>query len=555
MQRSSESQLWLDNFRKRHGRSPRILHIGNIANNAYNNAKLLNEVGLDCDVICYDYYHIMGCPEWEDANFTGHIENDFQPDWTKVDLGGFVRPRWFAQGPLRDCVDYLIAKREDNNQYAEKIWNRLSILNGSKSSTGYFSSLNRRFRQHLVRIKRTLIFSATQKGAASLIANICDSGRIAAITNSEILRLLAASSLISIVIFIRAISLPFKGLRSSDPFDAKVAQLQDFFCKAFPERQFHLNSSDLEQYRNLISHLHQLFKSYDLVQAYSLDPILPLLASHPYVAFEHGTIRNIPYKDSAVGRLCALSYRLSDWAVITNADNMNSARRLEIPRFSFVPHPINENGIFFNRIDSDLRAELEDKYKTKYIVFHPARQHWTEDRHPDWEKGNDVFLTGFSRFVREECQSAIAVLVNWGATVDQSRRLIERLGIAKNVIWVPTMPHLKMVEYIRACDLVADQFYLGAFGSTLPKALACGRISMLYLNTDIHSECFPQMPPILNSRTSEEVFNHLVVASREKQRVEEIESLGKLWYQRYHSNTLICEKLISIYSDVLNRYN
>ncbi len=28
---------WLDEFRQKHGRSPRILHVGNIANNAYNN--------------------------------------------------------------------------------------------------------------------------------------------------------------------------------------------------------------------------------------------------------------------------------------------------------------------------------------------------------------------------------------------------------------------------------------------------------------------------------------------------------------------------------------
>lgn len=73
----SEVFQWLDAFRKSHGRPPRILHIGNIANNAYNNVKLLNKAGLDCDVICYDYYHIMGCPEWEDADFDGDVKNQF----------------------------------------------------------------------------------------------------------------------------------------------------------------------------------------------------------------------------------------------------------------------------------------------------------------------------------------------------------------------------------------------------------------------------------------------------------------------------------------------
>lgn len=43
MQLSPDNQRWLEAFRARHGRAPRILHIGNIANNAYNNAKLLDE--------------------------------------------------------------------------------------------------------------------------------------------------------------------------------------------------------------------------------------------------------------------------------------------------------------------------------------------------------------------------------------------------------------------------------------------------------------------------------------------------------------------------------
>ncbi len=88
-----ECIAWLDEFRRRHGRAPRLLHIGNIANNAYNNAKLLNEVGLDSDVICHNYYHIMGCPEWEDADFEGDVRDDFYPAWERVRLRGFRRPR------------------------------------------------------------------------------------------------------------------------------------------------------------------------------------------------------------------------------------------------------------------------------------------------------------------------------------------------------------------------------------------------------------------------------------------------------------------------------
>lgn len=37
------SNAWIETFKKKHRRPPRILHIGNTANNAYQNAKMLTQ--------------------------------------------------------------------------------------------------------------------------------------------------------------------------------------------------------------------------------------------------------------------------------------------------------------------------------------------------------------------------------------------------------------------------------------------------------------------------------------------------------------------------------
>src|SRR5262249_26703705 len=84
----TETSQWLDRFRERHGRAPTVLHIGNIANAAYLNARMLNEAGIDCDVLCYEYYHIMGCPEWESAVFDPNGVNPDRPLWSEIDLQG-----------------------------------------------------------------------------------------------------------------------------------------------------------------------------------------------------------------------------------------------------------------------------------------------------------------------------------------------------------------------------------------------------------------------------------------------------------------------------------
>ncbi len=158
-----EAAAWLQEFRARHGRAPRILHVGNIANNAYNNAKLLNEAGLDCNVLCYDYYHIMGCPEWEDADFEGAVGDHFHPQWGQVDLGGFQRPRWFVQGPLWACLRYLIAQREGHAFRADFFWQCLEQANTTRTYGSPFSASHllavglTRLRQALTHAKWVLL--------------------------------------------------------------------------------------------------------------------------------------------------------------------------------------------------------------------------------------------------------------------------------------------------------------------------------------------------------------------------------------------------------------
>ncbi len=111
-------------FQRAHDRPLRVLHIGNIANNAYNNALIQRRFGIEADVVCYNYYHVMGCPEWEAASFDGHVDNMF-PDWWATELGGWRRPDWFVQGPVLDCLSYLRAKNAGDNEAAIFFWTLL----------------------------------------------------------------------------------------------------------------------------------------------------------------------------------------------------------------------------------------------------------------------------------------------------------------------------------------------------------------------------------------------------------------------------------------------
>jgi hypothetical protein len=506
---------WLHQFRQRHGRPPAVLHIGNIAGNAYLNAKMLNAAGVDSDVLCYDYYHIMGCPEWEEADFTGDLRDQFFPAWEQVDLHGFSRPLWFAQGPQLTCLAYLQARRAGRDEQALRLWQLLEWerIAGCADSRKEALPPTPPSPGPLPRHARLWRWLAKQLWPAPPLR-------------------------------------PPRAATALPAFDDRARTLERAFRGAFADRADSLVPEDFGCIQDNLPAWHEALRYYDLVVGYATDGVYPLVAGWPYLAFEHGTIRNIPFEANQVGRLCALTYRLARRAFITNADNHVAARRLGLDNFRFLPHPINET--VAPAVDGAvLRADLRRRLRADFLVFHPSRQHWTSERHPDWEKANDVLIEGFARFVHEVCPRAGAVFVSWGKTVEASRALLAERGVADRVLWIEPQPHPRMMSYIQATDLVADQFFLGAFGSTTPKALMLGRPAMLYLDAARHAWCLPVLPPVLNARTPTQVFEGLARLYRDPGYARRLATEGPRWYRAYHSNAIIVDTFLAAIREVI----
>src|ERR1700722_6744013 len=108
---------WLADFRQRHHRPLRVLHMGNIANNAFLNAKFMRSVGIDADVVTRDYYHVMAAPEWGGAVVKGDWGDDHRPDFNMSIIGDYTRPRWFIQGTLEQTEEYLLARNNLENAW------------------------------------------------------------------------------------------------------------------------------------------------------------------------------------------------------------------------------------------------------------------------------------------------------------------------------------------------------------------------------------------------------------------------------------------------------
>ena len=437
----------------------RAIHLGNIANNGYLNAKLLTCRGWSCEVVSHDYTHVMGCPEWEDADFGADKVDEQRPDWGGVNLGNFCRPAWFIDGPLDTCATKLRlrcgAGRYPIPPLAQRVLRRLS---------------------------RWVPFPV---------------GEVKAYLDDEQ----------GIV----------RGL--------KIAASQ-------------FSSSLASSTINI---------------AYSTSGWIPRFAGIPYVAFEHGTIRGLPFEDSFAGRMCADVYRSANHVLISNCDNDLAARRLGLRSWSFIPHPVNEVDPSIERVEL-IRQEMKGRLGCDFLILHPSRQHWEPSvRSPSWEKGNDLFIRGFADFVKRTGARAGCVMVSWGQSLQASRELLAQLGVADRVAWIPVQPGIRLGEWMQAADVVADQFWLGAFGSLTPKAMRLSCPVLLNMDEQRHRWCFPELPPVLNSRTPGDVADHLAWCWRDRSAMREFGKRSADWYRKYHSNDVIATTFSQVHDMLAER--
>src|ERR1700722_12149576 len=276
-----ELKKWLVDFHKVHNRSPRILHIGNVANNAYLNAKLQRKIGIESYVVI-DQNHIMSSPEWEDCDFDEDWGDDFNPNWKKMDLKGYKRPDWVITGNLLANLMTIQAMMLLPQFITSKMIFFIKIL----------CSYLEKFPLLIIIISQPILIS---RAILSLII--------------KGLKLDNSFSAKDIKVYIK------KYWR----FQALISTLMKEFNRLFPDRKDKLTEEDILPFIFSSNAWDKIFKYFDLVQCYGAYPIWGLLSQNTkYVALEHGTLRSFTLQDNPMHRLTALSFRKAAHSFITN---------------------------------------------------------------------------------------------------------------------------------------------------------------------------------------------------------------------------------------------
>ena len=607
---------WIHEFKKQRGRDLRVLHIGNIANNAYNNAKIQRRYGIEADVLCFDYYHSMATPEWEDGELSTAVD-PFLPDWWSTNLKGPRRPSWFVQGPLLLCIGYLAARTNGERFIARVRKCRLEaaywdLVKDRAKLTGVKRNLSTR-RRHIVRrlliskldpwktlaqsltpsvqslrdlVLRPLAIAATAKpplipGGGMLVAlwrfqrlirklpTVFDRRNV--LNGIDERRILASFSLFSLlanslkimgrVILEASIFLLLLPLRlvfgrgkirwsSSNENKANATALIERFREAEPNVPEGLWA---ELYRYLSSNalnFNPVLGYYDIIQGYSIDGLIPLANGFKnFTAYEHGTLRDIPFENSLLGLMCRIAYRHAPISFITNSDVIPSAERLGLERakLRFLPHAFDETKLFRFR-EENLNLEPP----TQYIrIFCPSRHHWKTGE-VSWRKGNDALLRG-AAIVAARNRNFRITLVEWGQEVDLSKQLIRELGIVDMVEWVQPMGKRALWQAYCTSHAVADQFVMPALGGVGFEAMALGRRLISRIDVAQLSTFFGECPPVMKASSPDEVASAIIAVMDDPQDCAGIGNAGKKWIEHFHSAERIVNIQLSAYKTLLEK--
>lgn len=492
------TEEWLAEFERLNGRKLKVLHIGNIANNAYNNAKIQRQRNIDADVLCNDYYHIMACPEWEDGVFTRTVANEYFPDWWRAGLKGFRRPRWFVQGPLDACIRYLVAHTAEARS-SKFLWRWLTFERWMLCHPSL-----------LARVIRRLTLNATNRviqydaGPANGIVWSYFGAKMVEWAEPN------AGKWPRLAPKVRASGRRLARFgRTADPMKAMVRHLYRTQNRreAARERLSVLlggreNIPSVDWHFNWWYHPYMplLFGRYDVVQAYATYTAMPFIIGADYVAYEHGTIRSIPFQDTDEGKLCMATYRAAGSVFVTNTDNLESANRmgLDPDRVSALPHAFDSDKLVrFQR-----RTRINPPKGTT-VFFTPARQHWV-DGDPGWAKGNDRIIRAL-RMLKDQGLSCRLDAIEWGVDVGASRALAAELQVEDMVNWLPKLKKRDLWRRYLTSHAVLDQFVAPAFGGVTFEALMLGRRVITAVDEAEMTRFFGEAPPLYNCRTAEEI--------------------------------------------------
>jgi glycosyltransferase involved in cell wall biosynthesis len=539
----------------------KILHVGNVANLAYVNAKILNDRGFENHVAAPDLYHFASSPQWQELIGSTVTRDDLGDDWHpnffSVASAAGLMPDWVAQGPTHLVVTYLYMKAT-NDPRADLAHDALEYYR--MKSAALKTTLPQAARLSELDFREIMESYPLRSGERAMLRR----GREADVVFETFRRVIGslygddtANGVAAPFAYQNAVAyagvdpeLNSKWLRLNGTGEAAAfgIVMDDELTRSRISCPPGVREEDFNAYAITLPWWKALFDAYDHVILYGSSAILGLLTGTRYIALEHGNIRDIPFRDDSLGRLSKLAYQRADAVLITNSDYVIAKPRLEFEedRRYYLPHPMEDELLetYRKRHGKPLSEDGNVRF------FSPARQDWQRND-PSLSKGNDRVVRAVANLKMEGIENIRVTFVDWGRDADATRDLIKSLGVEAQFKWTRPLAKGDLWKAYLASHAVIDQFFLDAFGGVTYEALALGRRVITRDDGKANVEFFEgKPPPLLSAATVFEITNRMREVANDPADSRAVGQASREWITEMHSAHRIAEIIGCVFDRV-----
>ena len=286
-------------------------------------------------------------------------------------------------------------------------------------------------------------------------------------------------------------------------------------------------------------------KRYDVVQFSGAPISLGPFCSRPYVVFPTGSDLFIaPFEQTMLGLLMRAGYRLSAHLLVCEPNYPSYLYRLDLlaPR-SFTPLMVDTDTYALGASDT-LRAAWKQQVGGERFLLGVCRQSW------EW-KGNDRLIRGFAQFAKDEGHGQWRlILIRWGPDVERTKALIAELGIAGKVLWENLLSKPLLRQRQQAADLVADQFVMPGYGTSVLESLAVGKPVLMKGQAGHRISYLLDPPPFIPASEPEEIAQGLAQATAGDFLIQRGKASRK-WVVDCHGYKAVADSYLAVYYSVL----
>lgn len=283
--------------------------------------------------------------------------------------------------------------------------------------------------------------------------------------------------------------------------------------------------SDLDQYSKYGCNIFQLQQAKEKFSKRMLRPVIKFLYRNAIKGSNMTIIAPYQYND-----ICTLGYK----------------------KLAFIPHPLEQE---YLATDLDARKKnsekLQKEYDCTWILFSATRQEWNQSliNENDY-KGNDIIIRSFYNFTEKmKISDAKLFLIEKGSSVNESKKLIQKLGLEKYVVWLQPMNRKKLMEFYSGAHICFDQFSQGCLALCAVESLACGSPTVSYIGPlGREAPFYQEDPPVLNSNDPRVIANFIEKIVKDDDYRLAVERKSNEWVKQHCSYG----KLVESFDNMIN---